>query len=387
MGCTNFSTMDRKRKTKVIAIFVNSSWQAYNFRLSLAKNLSLNYKVIFFGPYDKRYVPLIEEKFTYVPLRLDPKGVNILKEIRLIKDLILEIKKNKISLLLNFTIKPNIYGSISAKFMNIPVINNITGLGTTFIKENILTKVAIFLYKFIFRLSQHNFFQNDEDLNLFIERQIINKNYSVLPGSGVDVNYFKRQTIYGKHGPSGAFKFAMISRFIKDKGVLEYVNASKEIVKFNPDIKVIFEFIGEMDVQNKTKIPTSELKKIKETGVINFLPKTDNIKRYLEEVDCVVLPSYREGSPRSIMEASSMEIPVIVSNAPGCRSVVDNNKSGFFCEIKSSKDLSKKMFEMLNLSIDQRAKMGALGREKMAQFFSEEIVINEYLNKIKELIR
>ena len=385
MGCANFSIMARKRKTKVIAIFVNSSWQAYNFRLNLAKRLSSDYKVIFLGPYDKKYVAMIEEKFKYVPLRLDPKGLNILKEIRLIKDLILEIKKNKINLLLNFTIKPNIYGSISAKLTNIPAINNITGLGTTFIKEGILTKVATFLYKFIFRFSQHNFFQNDEDLNLFLEREIITKNYSVLPGSGVDVNYFKRQTIYGTHDP-GVFKFAMISRFIEDKGVLEYVNASKEIAQLNPDIKVIFEFIGEMNVQNKTKISDSELKKIKETGVINFLPQTDNIKNYLEEVDCVVLPSYREGSPRSIMEASSMEIPVIVSNVPGCRSVVDDNESGFFCKIKSSKDLSRKMFKMLNLSIDDRAKMGSLGRKKMIQFFAEEIVIFEYLNKIKKLI-
>jgi glycosyltransferase involved in cell wall biosynthesis len=181
------------------------------------------------------------------------------------------------------------------------------------------------------------------------------------------------------------FKFLLIARIIRDKGVFEYIEAAKILQeKFN-DIE--FLVIGETEVNNRTSMTKKEILKFDHDRVIQYLGKTDNIIEQLAKVDCVVLPSYREGSPRSLMEASSMGVPVIATNVPGCKDIVDHNVTGLLCKVRDSADLANKMEIMVNLSEVDRKKMGDKARAKMINEYDESIVINRYLSAINTILK
>ena len=374
--------MERVSIITKVAIVINSAWQGYNFRLNLARKLKENnYKVVFIAPEDGEYSDKLKSEFEFIHVAFKAGGMNPIDDLKVCLSLYRAYKENKFDIVLNFTIKPNIYSAMAAKLLPIDSINNITGLGTVFIKETLITSIVKLFYKMSLACSTYVFFQNPEDQNYFLSKKLVSINKcSVIPGSGVDTNKFTPVD----HDNDGIFRFLLVARVIQDKGIFEYIDAAY-ILK-NKYSNIEFGLLGELDSINRTAIPKKRILKLHDDGVINYLSKTDNVREQLTNADCVVLPSYREGSPRSLMEASSMAIPIVTTNVVGCRQVIVDNITGFLCQVKDSFDLALKMEKMFNMPESDRKKMGELGRKKMLKEFNESIVINKYIDTIKYIL-
>jgi len=368
-----------------IAIVVNSAWAAYNFRSNLATGFeSASYEVIFIIPYDGKYSKKLQAKFKCYNLSLDAKSLNPAKDIKTLISLLNICKQASPDLMCNFSIKPNIYGSFVAKILSIPSINNISGLGTLFINKSLSTYVVKLLYRSSLSFSSLVFFQNTKDQSFFLDNKLAKKTKSrLIPGSGVDLERFKpsKSTI-----KNDKFVFLLISRLLRDKGVYEFIDAIRIIKKDCPEIPLEFQVLGEVGVENRTAIKKFELEGWIKDDLIKYLGVSDKVERVIAQCDCVVLPSYREGMPRSILEAFAMERPVIVSNVPGCVDIVDHQVNGLICKVKSSTDLADKMVNMFSMSKEMRHEMAINGRSKVEDFFDEKIVINTYIESINYIV-
>jgi len=374
MGCFNVSAMAKSRNKVKLGIFVNSAWQAFNFRLELARSLK-DYEIIFFGPIDQNFDQLISKEFEYIHVPLIADSINPVRDIFLIYSVYRELKKNKIQILLNFTLKPNIYGPLIASLLKIKSINNITGLGTFFIKKSFITLILYQLYKLSVSRCDHIFFQNKYDTELFKLKKILtHNNYSLLPGSGIDIHHFYPQ----EKKTSENFVFLMVARLIKDKGVLEYLQAAELIKNRLNKNNIVFQLVGEMSPKNKTSISIDIINSYINRGIVNYHGMSNDVREQLKNSDCVVLPSYREGCPRSLLEAASMAIPIITTNVPGCNDIVTHGENGLICNVKDSHDLSLKMLDLYQMGSKKRRKLGDNGRKKMIANFSNKIVFREY---------
>lgn len=285
---------------------------------------------------------------------------------------------------LGYTVKPNVYGSLAAHLLRIPVINNISGLGAVFIRDGWLLRVVRWMYSTALMRSAKVFFQNDDDRQLFISGGLVRAEMTdLLPGSGIDLNRFTPRPKTVGQGDASKFRFLLIARMLRDKGVGEYVEAARLLRQRWPLAE--FCLLGFVDVQNPTAISHIEMDAWVAEGVVNYLGVSDDVRTQLITADCVVLPSYREGTPRTLLEAAAMACPIITTDAVGCREVVDDGVNGYLCKVRDAGDLAAKMEQMLSLSIEQRAQMGQRGRTKMVSKFDEQIVIKKYLEAIEEI--
>ena len=374
--------MERVSIMTKVAIVINSAWQGYNFRLNLARKLKENnYKVVFIAPEDGKYSDKLKSEFEFIHVAFKAGGMNPIDDLKICFSLYKAYNENKFDIVLNFTIKPNIYSAMVAKLLHIDSINNITGLGTVFIKTTLITSIVKLLYRVSLACSTHVFFQNPEDQNYFLSKGLVSINKcSLIPGSGVNTDKFIPVDVDN----DGIFRFLLVARVIRDKGIFEYIDAA--CILKNKYSNIEFGLLGELDSINRTAISKKKILELYNDGVINYLGKTDNVREQLANADCVVLPSYREGSPRSLVEASSMAIPIIMTDVVGCRQVVDDGVTGLLCQVRDSSDLALKMEEMLNMTENDREYMGKLGREKMLKEFDESIVINKYMNTVNNIL-
>jgi len=364
---------------KIIAISLNTTWNIYNFRLGLIKALQKEgYKLVAIAPKDEYVKNLEDEGVECFDIKMNNKGTNPIEDLKLIFDYIKVYKKAKPDVILSYTIKPNIYGSIAAKVLKIPVISNISGLGTVFLNDSITSKIARNLYKIGLKFPKRVFFQNSDDRDLFIKYKLVDaKKTDLLPGSGIDTNKFAPIEI---QRDDKKIKFLMIARLVGDKGLYEYLQAAEMIKKKYESVE--FLLLGAFYPGNPTAITKEELNKWVSKGVINYLGVSDNVKEEIAKVDCIVLPSYREGLSRVLLEAASMAKPIITNNVSGCKEVVEDGINGFLCEVRNYEDLASKIEKMINLQPLQRVQLGVNGREKVNKEFDENIVIQKYLNSV-----
>jgi len=371
---------------KTVMIVVNTSWNIYNFRLNLMRALRDNgFRVVALAPRDNYSVKLQEEGFEWIELPFDNQSTNPIKESMQIKSFYTIYKRIKPDILLHYTIKPNIYGTLAAKMLNIPVINNVSGLGTIFLNNNLSSKVAKQLYKFSFKYVNKVFFQNDDDLNLFVKNRLVQMKYTDrIPGSGIDVEKFKGVTQKtGKHTP---IIFLFVARLIKEKGIMEYIDAIKIIKKMKFDKRIKFQIIGDLYPSNPSAIQKEELNSWIKDGLIEYLGYQEDVKPFIERASCIVLPSYREGLSKSLLEAASMEKPIITTDVSGCREVVQDGLNGYLCQVRNTHSLKEKLVKMIKLNLKEREQMGKKGREWVINNFSDEKVIDKYLSSIHTIL-
>jgi glycosyltransferase involved in cell wall biosynthesis len=307
-------------------------------------------------------------------------GLNPLKELVTTYKLYKIFKKYNPKYSLHYTIKPNIFGGIAAYFANIKVINNIAGAGKAFANEDsIFAKIISLLYKIGLAHSSTVLFQNNDDMQLFLKNNLVSrKKVKRIPGSGVDLNKYS-----GKNNSDGN-QFLFIGRLLKEKGIEYYLEAAKMTLDKFPN--AIFKIVGEHE-NRKEYIDKDLLNKYLEDKNIIYYGSVspDIMPTIIEESSCIVLPSYyREGVPRSLLESASMSKPIITTNSVGCKEVVDENINGYKCKIKDSLCLHLSMMKFLNLSKEEKRLMGQKGRDKMEKEFDENIVINTYINLIKD---
>ena len=359
----------------------NTAWSMYNFRLEVLKFFSRDYNVVVLAPDDAWGAKLLREGITYIPIVIDNKGTSPLNDLKLLWNLVRLYRKYRPSLVFHYTIKPNIYGSTAAALLRIKSIAVVTGVGTVFYKDNILTKWIRRMFRFSFRYPQEVWFLNRDDQELFTSSGLVSPAKSILlPSEGIDTATFKNTS--GASNSAGcAFSFLFLGRILWDKGIGEYVEAARNIKKQHSNI--CFRILGFLDQRNPSAIPPQTVIDWHREGVIEYLGSSDNVKDVILDSDCVVLPSsYREGIPRSLLEAASLEKPVIASDIPGCRDVVVNEVTGYLCKPLSATDLQKKMEKMLLASPDERIKMGKAGREKVKSQFAMGVVLKQYQQSI-----
>jgi len=370
-----------------VVIALNTSWNIYNFRLNLARALKKNgYEVILVAPYDS-YSDILKEEFEYHDIYINNKGTNPKEDLKTLMGFYRLYKKIRPDIVLNYTIKPNIYGNLACGLLGIKTINNISGLGTVFIKESIVTKIVKFLYRYSLSKSSKVFFQNGDDRDLFVQHSLVKKDIcDLVPGSGIDTNKFMPVKFEKK---DDTFRFLLIARMLYDKGIGEYVEAARIIKNLKLKIEnysnIEFQLLGSLDAVNKTAISKEQMQQWVDDKLVNYLGVTDNVQEFIKKADCIVLPSYREGTPRTLLESASMAKPIVTTNVVGCKEVVDDKVNGYLCEVRNAQDLANKIEMMLGLSDEERVVMGKAGREKMVREFDESIVINKYLNSIEKI--
>lgn len=368
---------------KKIIIVANTSWYLFNFRLNLMLHLrNLGYEVIAVAPLDDYSSRFAAHGIQFNEMPMDNKGTNPLKDSLLIFRFVLLFLKLKPGCILSYTPKCNIYGALAAGFFNIPIINNVSGLGTAFIRENLVTNIVKWLYIVSLRKSAKIFFQNKDDLSLFIDKGLVKAELTgLLPGSGVDVHRF---TPAENSIPRTKFVFLLVARMLKDKGIVELVEATQLLKKQYPHIEC--QLLGFLDAKNPSAVSSKEMQAWAKEGLVNYLGVSDSVVDFLRQADCVVLPSYyREGVPRSLLEAASVGKPIITTDWIGCREVVDDGINGYLCEPRNVVDLKAKMEKMLLLSEAERVQMGYKGREKVLKQFDEQIVIDRYVKAIEHV--
>jgi glycosyltransferase involved in cell wall biosynthesis len=447
--------------TRRVVIALNTAWNLVNFRAGLIRALvSAGYEVVAVAPPDEYTARLAELGCRYVPLPMDNRGTHPGRDLMLLGRFYRLLRRERPLVYLGYTIKPNVYGSLAAHALGIAVVNNISGLGATFIKNSWLTRVVRGLYRLALGRSARVFFQNEDDRRLFVESGLVREVVTGrVPGSGVDLARFALTPTLsqGERGPTctspacggggegealnqsppqpspqlgrgemrgaagdggdtltsspspglrlphpnplpegeganvipkptqrrGGIRFLLIARMLWDKGVGEYVAAARKVRRRHPDAE--FCLLGFLDVQNPAAISRAQMDEWVAEGVVNYLGVSDDVREQIAEADCVVLPSYREGTPRTLLEAAAMGRPVIAADAVGCREVVDDGVNGFLCRVRDADDLAATMEKMIGLSVEERVEMGRRGRKKVEREFDERLVIGAYLRVIREI--
>jgi len=361
-----------------ILISINTAWNVYNFRTGLIKHLiGLGYEIHIAAPRDD-YVGRLEALgCIFHALDMNNKGTSPREDFDLYCQYVALMTAIKPDVFIGYTIKPNVYGNFAAHKLRISTINNISGLGTAFIRKTWVTYVVKALYKASLKKASTVFFQNDDDCNLFKKAGLVRpESTEVLPGSGINLDTFKARDQASNSPP----KFLLIARLLRDKGVGEYVEAARHLRERG--VNAHLQILGFLDVANQTAVTQDEVDLWVKEGLIEYLGTSDDVRPFIKSADCIVLPSYREGTPRTLLEAAAMARPIIATNVPGCKEVVIDAETGYLCEVRNGEDLSRKMEQFCMLSSDAKKTMGQKSRALAERKFDEKIVIQAYENAI-----
>jgi glycosyltransferase involved in cell wall biosynthesis len=368
-----------------IAIAINSSWNIYNFRSGLVRALiQAGYDVLAIAPADAHSSRLAELGCQFVSVEMSARGTSPAEDARLFLNYCRILGHHQPTVFLGYTIKPNVYGSLAAHSLGIPVINNIAGLGVTFLKQGLFQKFIRFLYRMALSRSRTVFFQNPDDLGLFLNAGLVRPEQTeLLPGSGVDLARFLPSV--GRRESEDPFVFLLVSRLLRSKGIEDYVAAAEAVRRQLPT--ATFQIAGIMESGHKEAITEDEMWRWSASGTISYLGALDDVRPAIAEADAVVLPTfYPEGTPRALLEAASMAKPLITTNVPGCREVVDDGVNGFLVEPLDPEALASAMLRMTRMPEEDLRAMGVASRRKAEAEFDERIVISRYLQAIEKAL-
>lgn len=363
-----------------IAFVGNSLQTMCNFRMGVMSELVREgYEVVVVAPKDGDITALKQAQIRLIPIEMDCKGMNPFVDISLAKRLRDIYRREKFNVVFHFTIKPVIYGSWAACRAKIPQISVITGLGYTFIRKGWINRIAKMLYRYALRTANEVWFLNQEDKSLFVEQNLVSPfKARLINGEGVDVHKYQSHCDL----TVAPFTFLFVGRVLWDKGVGEYVKAAQVIKKQHP--RVQFHILGQLGANNPACVSIEQMEQWEQTRTVKYLGETSNVLPYIERATCLVLPSYREGVSRVLMEAASMERPIIATNVPGCREIVIDGHNGFLCEVQDTNSLIACMMHMLSLSEIELTAFGKNGRTHVLQHFDEQRIINVYKHKLQE---
>ena len=377
--------MNNRTKSKHrVLIALNTTWNIANFRSGLIRAfIDAGYEVVAVAPPDSYVEQVKALGCQYFPLRMDNQGTHPGRDLLLLWRFYRLVRHLRPNVFIGYTVKPNIYGSIAAHLLDIPVINNIAGLGAVFIKDGWVTRLVRGLYWLALSRSKRVFFQNEDDRALFIKGNLVKCEITDrLPGSGIDLNRFSFIEMQPSKSP---VEFLLIARMLWDKGIGEYVEAAK-LLKSRA-ISADFYLLGFLDVKNPAAISRDQMDEWVKSGYVKYLGETVDVRPHITAATCIVLPSfYREGVPRTLLEAAAIGRPIITTDAVGCREVVDDGLNGYLCKTRDASDLAEKMERFIALSSEQRAEMGRQGRAKVEREFDEKIVINMYLEVVANVV-
>ena len=359
-----------------VCLVCNTAWAIHTYRPGLIKALLAHgARVTVLAPRDRTFAPLQALGVTCIDVPIASKGTNPLADLKTLVVLWRHYRALKPDMVFHYTIKPNIYGTIAAALARVKSIAVTTGLGYVFIQRSRAAQIAKRLYKMAFRFPREVWFLNPDDHRTFVDAGLLvhPERAYLLRSEGIDLDQFPLTPLVAR---DGSFVFILVGRLLWDKGVAEYVAAARAVKARYPQAR--FQLLGPAGVANPSAISQQEVEQWAAEGVVEWLGETDDVRPYLSAADCVVLPSYREGMPRTLLEASALGRPIVATRVPGCRDVVEDGVTGLLCEARSADDLAAKMLHMLEMTAQQRAHMGELGRARMQAEFDERLIIQRY---------
>ncbi len=361
----------------------NTTFKLANFREGLIRRiLADGHRVTVVAPPDEYVEKTRALGCDFVPLQMDRNGTSPIAEARLLFSILNVIRRARPDVVFSYTIKNNIYGGIACRGLGIPFVPNVTGLGPMFNATGILNRTVRTLYRVAFGKARAVFFQNSSDLELFTGSRLVSKDrVRLLPGSGVDLNRFAASP---RPESGKGIRFLLVARLLWDKGVGVYADAARKVRETFPQAR--FQLLGPLDPDSKSGISGAQLDEWISEGVVDYLGSTQDVVPFLQAAHCVVLPSYyREGTPRSLLEAGAVGRPIITTDMPGCRDVVVEHDSGFLVAPRDVDQLAAAFEVFLSLDPEAQAAMGAASRLHIEQTYDEEIVISAYLGILDEL--
>lgn len=322
------------------------------------------------------YSPRIEAMgCRYVELPMDPHGRSIAADLVLLARFVRLFAGERPDFFLGYTPKPNIYGSLAAMLMRVPVINNITGLGLVFNERGLTSRLLRLLYRIILPRSAWIFFQNRDNMAMFLDAGLASpERVELLPGSGVDLARFAAAPPPDGRGVA----FLLVARLLWEKGIAELIAAARLLRAAHPQIEV--RLLGFVEAGNPAFVQPGELEQWRGEGIATYLGTADDVRPHIAAADCVVLPSYyHEGTPRVLLEAAAMARPIITCDMPGCRDVVVDGETGLLVPPRDAAALAEAMRRMIELAPEARAAMGRRARARAEQVFDERIVADRYV--------
>lgn len=370
---------------KTIALCCNTAFAIANFRGGLVRELiARGHRVVVIAPADPvHFETLRRAGAECIDWPLSARGVQPWSELLAIRRLTRIFRAVKPDLVFNYTIKSVIYGGIAASRAGVRSVAVITGLGYVFLNKGWVSRAARALYTRTLRHSREVWFLNSDDLTIFREFGFLEGvDARSLPGEGVDTDHFA-PAARPPARDGRPFTFLMIGRLLKDKGTLEFVAAARILRRSG--IAARCQLLGAAGEANPTAIGSDDVKAWSDEGIIEYLGTMNDVRPAIAQADCIVLPSYREGLPRSLMEAAAMERPLIATDVPGCREVVVPGVSGQLCQVRDAESLAQRMREMANLDEAALTAMGRAGRAHVVERFDERSIIQLYLEALERL--
>lgn len=360
-----------------IALSINTSWNLVNFRSNLIARLQHEgYDVVALSPDDDHRDALLALGVRHIAVPIDSSGLSPIRDLALTLRYWRVLRRLRPVAFLGWTIKPNVYGSLAAQALGIPVINNISGLGTAFITLGVLTRLVRSLYRTALARSATVFFQNRHDRDQFVaEHLVAAERTALLPGSGIDLARFAPAPL-----PASPIVFLMVARLLRDKGVREFAEAARIVRAERKD--AVFRLLGFLDVANRTAIDRAEVEGWQRDGVLAYLGEASDVRPHLAAASVVVLPSYREGMPRALLEAAAMGRPLIATDVPGCTEIARAGDNALLCRVRDTGSLADAMRAMIALSPAERTAMGARSRAITEAEFDVAVVEQRYLDAI-----
>lgn len=379
--------MNKSKENKLlIALLTNNDDDIYCFRKELIEALlEEGYEMLISCPNGPKFELMKDISFKYDDPIIDRRGTNIIADLKLFFHYLKLFKKEKPSVVLTYTAKPNVYASMAARVLGIPYINNVTGIGSVVNMKEIKKSFILWLFKIAYRGAACVMFQNSTNMKLAIDSGMIKGDYKLIPGSGVDLNRYPLQDYpEGGNGKTGdKIVFNYIGRILHDKGVDDYIAAAKIIKKEYPNTE--FNMIGFIEPTESHY--EEELRLLSEQGIINYRGSQKDVKPWISRAHAIIHPSiYGEGMSNVLLENASSGRPIITTNNPGCQETVIDGESGYIYYGGNIDELVKTIERLLNVDNETRKLMGIAGRKYVEEKFSRVIVIDEYLKFIKRLV-
>ncbi len=363
---------------RTILILANSIGGLYSFRKEVVKAIvDEGYKVVVSVPFDEsektRYFQNIGCEI--VASKVDRRGTNPLRDLSLLLHYRQQIRDVKPVAVLTYTIKPNIYGGIAARWCGVPQLANITGLGDAIENPGMLQKLSIFMYRLGLKKATKVFYQNSS-IETFCKEHRIGNSGQLLPGSGVNLEWHALQEY---PAPDSKMKFNFIGRVMKDKGIEEFFAMAKNIHQQYEHTE--FHIFGNCEENYE-----SRLKFLQEEGIVVWHGAVPDVRPYIGDSWCTVHPSYHEGMANVLLETCAAGRPVIACNINGCKEAIDDGVNGFLCRVKDAEDLKQKVKQFISLPYEQKIKMGKAARRKVEREFDRRLVVEAYLVGIDEAV-
>lgn len=357
-----------------ILIVANDDAGLYQFRRELICELLKKHELYISLPYGKLVENLKEDGCKYIETKVDRRGINPFSDLFLFLKYLKIMSKLKPDLVITYTIKPNIYAGLSSRLLKIPYAINITGLGTAFEKESFLKKLVTLMYKVSCKNAKVVFFENEKNKQIFIDESIIDKNQAFrLNGAGVNLEKFKLLD----YPTENKINFLFMGRIMAEKGINELFEATKKLVEDGVNCKLSVLGYYEEDFENK-------IKEYEKEGWLRYYGYQTDVRPFIEQCHCFVLPSWHEGMANTNLECAACGRPVITSNIFGCLEAVENNVTGYLVEKKNPESLYDAMKKFTMLSYNEKLKMGYAGRKRMEKIFDKNKVVQQTIKILRE---